>query len=104
MNSFVRETYCPENKNVEILDFSEGDIFMVSGRLRRVLEVFFYVFSAQLRKANHGAKHSSLSCAQSGPSGFGYVPAQIWSGDSISDSFLEYHLNLNWLMQNLFFS
>ncbi len=25
---------------------------MVSGRLQRVLEVFFYVFGAQLRKAN----------------------------------------------------
>ena len=25
---------------------------MVSGRLRRVLEVFLYVFGAQLRKAN----------------------------------------------------
>ena len=64
---------------------------MVSGRLRRVLEVFFYVFGDQLRKANHGAKHSSLSCTQSGPSGFGYGLAQIWSCDSISDSFLEFH-------------
>ena len=95
MNSFHKEKVLSLNENVEILGVPEGDIFMVSGRLRRVLEIFFYVFGAQQRKANHGAKHSSLSCAQSGPSGFGYDPAQIWSCDSISDSFLEYHLNLD---------
>ena len=37
---------------MEILGVPENDIFMVSGCLRRVLEVFFYVFGAQLRKAN----------------------------------------------------
>ena len=40
------------SENVKILGVLESDIFMVSGRLRRLLEVFFYVFGAQLRKAN----------------------------------------------------
>ena len=48
----IRKRYCPRNENVEILGVPEGGIFMVSGRLWRVLEIFFYVFGAQQRKAN----------------------------------------------------
>ena len=40
------------SENVKILGVLESDIFMVSGRLRRLLQIFFYVFGAQLRKAN----------------------------------------------------
>ena len=36
---------------MKILGFLENMIFMVSGRLRRLVKVFFYVFGAQLRKA-----------------------------------------------------
>ena len=50
MNRFHKENVLSEN--VETFGVPEDDIFMVSGRLRRVLEVFFYVFGAQLRKAN----------------------------------------------------
>ena len=42
----------PRKKNAEILGVLKNEIFMISGRLQRVPEVFFYLFGAQLRKAN----------------------------------------------------
>ena len=42
----------PRKENVEILGVLKNDLFMISGRLRRVPEVFFYFFGAQLRKGN----------------------------------------------------
>ena len=37
---------------VKMFKFQVSWVFVASGHLRRVLEVFFYVFGAQLRKAN----------------------------------------------------
>ena len=42
----------PRKENVEIFGLLENGLFMIFGRLRRVPEVFFYFFGAQLRKAN----------------------------------------------------
>ena len=93
MNSFIEQDVvlkCAKSKKMMIFNELKDAIFNALLPFRRLPGLIFYVFCAHQRKANYGAKHSCLSCTQSGPPGFEYDSAQIWSHESNFDSFLKF--------------